>query len=91
MAKLLDVGSVALLMALCGARCSVPVDPEEPVPAADCGTACSNLEALSCPEAEPTEDGASCAEVCANGMAERYDLGCLGELLDCSLDLCEIP
>lgn len=87
---------VAHVTAVAIVACRVPADPVEPpidpipVPGADCKQACAALIEHDCEEGRPTEDGAPCTEVCANGMAEFYDLACVAGLQDCRVELCEL-
>lgn len=77
---------VSLLLACAGA----PPEPKPPEPGRDCKNACSRLRELRCDEGDPTPDGATCEEVCANGMADRYDLGCIEAVEQCVyIDGCE--
>jgi len=91
------LGLVALT-ALLGAHCERPApapDPS-PVPAPSdagpapgpvtCDDVCTRLAALGCPEAQPTEAGASCAEVCENMIAGGvgYPLECVGRAGSCA-------
>ena len=70
-----------------------PLPEAQDKPGATCLEACSNLERLGCPEAEPTEGGASCVEVCrflaGSEIAEipgnRIRPGCLAAIQACDL------
>lgn len=65
-----------ILAALVAATCTPSPVPPAPVPSVagaagaapvtPCERACARLVALSCPEAQPTPAGASCAAVCGN-------------------------
>jgi hypothetical protein len=66
------------------------VQPEVPHgPASDCASACARLRELQCSEAEPTEAGATCEQVCEN--FERPSLtACVARAADCdSANLCQ--
>ena len=79
--------AMVLLMA---SRC-VPAPADPTSDPEGCANACENLRDLGCEEGEPTDAGASCEDVCLNGMNELYDLPCLAEVLYCDLDPCVIP
>lgn len=84
-------GLAAVVLAVfVGAHCSPTPDPEEPSADGACAAACSTLVQLGCEEGEPTEGGATCEDVCANGMAARYDLACVANLLYCDLEVCSL-
>lgn len=78
-----------MLVAVLVAACSVPPPPEPirpeppPAPPGSCATACNHLRELGCEEGQPTPGGAICEEVCADGMADRYRLGCVADLDAC--------
>lgn len=87
---LLAILTLALLAL--GAQCDLRPTPAPspapdvyapPVPPADCERACNRLAELGCEEAEPTDGGASCAEVCANA-AEHLDLDCVVRVATCA-------
>jgi len=83
------------VMMACGACHETPATPPVPAdggaggapPVADpCERACGRLADLGCPEAEPTEDGASCVEVCRNVQdsgAVSLDPECVTQLARC--------
>lgn len=86
-----DLGFAAVVLAVfLGAHCSPSPDPEEPKPSSGCASACANLVQLGCEEGEPTDGGATCEDVCANGMGFRYDLACVANLLYCDLEVCSL-
>ncbi len=89
MAKAGDVILVAAVM-LIGARCLPSPDPDPNTPDPSCVAACTHLRDLGCEEGQPTDDGATCEEVCENGMSERYDLGCVAEVIYCDMTGCEL-
>ena len=74
-----------VLLISCG-----PKPPPDPPPSpAGCDGACATLERLGCPEAAPTDDGVSCAELCAvERMVDQYDLSCAAALTECDLESC---
>lgn len=55
-----------VVLALVLAGCAFNVEPRTDPVVADCAAACERLEALDCPEAEPTPGGATCVQVCRN-------------------------
>lgn len=60
-------------------------DQEEPPP--DCDTACRRLHAMGCPEAELTDAGATCVEVCDNVQASgtiAYPVACVSGAHSCA-------
>ena len=85
--------AIVVMVLFAGARCAplAPQDPTDiiPVPGADCRVACAHLEQHHCEEGLSTEAGAPCTEVCANGMAARYDLACVSGIPACDLTPCE--
>lgn len=83
---------LTLALLTLGAQCDLRPTPgpspapdvyAPPVPPADCARACNRLAELGCEEAEPTDGGASCAEVCRNA-AEHLDLVCVARAAACS-------
>ena len=77
----------ALLGLIALAACNQPVNHVTWPPGADwdamphgdpseCDQACSSLERLGCPEAQPTPAGASCSAVCT-ANAGRLDTSCV--------------
>lgn len=69
---------------------SAPPRPNDPPPAT-CHDACERLRALDCAEAEPTEEGASCEEVCLASIVGLYSLECVTEIRACEqLDVCQL-
>lgn len=86
--------ALVALVVFVGARCAPAQSPSPditPVPGADCVVACKHLATNQCEEGRPTEEGAPCTEVCANGMADRYDLACVAGIPACDLVPCERP
>jgi hypothetical protein len=89
---LLAAGSVVLLLA---ATCEPPVmdpsqDPEldaSPPEQSACSDTCAEYERLGCEEAEPTEDGGECEDVCENAAESGWVLakeqGCLERAQTC--------
>ena len=59
-----------------------------------CERACQRLTELGCEEAEPTEGGASCVEVCRNvedSGAVSLDPDCVAQLAACAdIDACVV-
>jgi hypothetical protein len=94
MAKTTSAADLVLAMTVIfvfsGAHCSAPAPDDTiiPVPGADCVVACNHLAANHCEEGEKTAAGTPCTEVCANGMAARYDLACVAGIPACDLEPC---
>jgi hypothetical protein len=95
---------VPTLMA-CGACRENPVTPPDPPDPADggaggapvvvlepCERACLRLAELGCEEAQPTDDGASCVDVCRNvedSGAVSLDPECVVQIAQCEdVDAC---
>jgi len=76
--------AVALAAAHCG-----PPSPPAPTPTnATCADACATLERIGCEEAQPTDEGATCVEVCEN--AGDLPLACLAGADSCvDAEACE--
>lgn len=57
-----------------------------------CERACQRLAALGCEEAQPTDDGASCVDVCSNvegSGAVTLDPECVVQIAQCEdIDAC---
>ncbi len=71
-------------------RPAPPPDPAPPPPPPDptvgCAEACTHLRELRCPQAQPTEAGASCEQVCANVNASGtllLDTKCVVQASSC--------
>lgn len=102
MKLVLAVLMFAPVVMACGACRETPVTPPEsadggaggapPVVLEPCELACQRLAELGCPEAEPTDDGASCVDVCRNvqdSEAVSLEPECVAKLLRCEdLDGC---
>lgn len=55
----------AILVIALAESCSTSVPPENPQPEQSaCERACLRMEELGCEEAQPDEDGTSCAVIC---------------------------
>jgi len=64
-----------------------PPKPAPVVVAPSCSTACVHFRELSCPEGNPTNDGASCETVCSNMQSTGmivYDLACATKVKTCA-------
>lgn len=84
--------ALTLALLTLGAQCDLRPTPGPspapdvyvpPVPPADCQRACARLAELGCEEAEPTDAGASCFDVCANARA-HLDLDCVTRVATCA-------
>lgn len=54
---------------------------------ATCQSACDRLRVLACETAEPTEDGATCEDVCSGSLAAGYsrlDVACITRAPSCA-------
>ncbi len=90
--------ALALVMATlvgCASCRSTPVGPENVVDAGDddaCGRACRRLTTLGCPEAEPTDAGATCVAVCRDAEASgvvSLEPECVANVASCDdIDSC---
>lgn len=83
--------TIVLFFVICACASGPNPPPSPKLPGnkiATCESSCDNLRALECPEAEPTEEGATCEDVCRNSVASGYsriDLACLTRAPSCDL------
>lgn len=77
--------ALLLLVLLLGARCH-PADEPEPSAPCTCESACARLREMRCAEAEPTDLGETCEDICGNAAQSRAPLPveCLATARSCS-------
>jgi hypothetical protein len=84
----------AAVLVSCASCRSTPVAPDVADAGEDdaCARACGRLAALGCPEAEPTDAGATCVEVCRNAEASgvvTLEPDCVADAATCDdIDRC---
>jgi hypothetical protein len=84
---------LAALLASCASCRSTPVAPDVADAGEDaCARACGRLAALACPEADTTDAGATCVEVCRNAEASgvvTLEPDCVADAATCDdIDRC---
>ncbi len=86
-------GTVALAILGVGGHCTPPIGPVSPAildaafdDAGQCASVCTRLQAMSCPEGQPTPKGASCTEVCTTTINNGFslNLNCVAQATSCA-------
>lgn len=77
-----------VILVLSGFGCGpipIPITPHIPADTLRCDDACSHLAELGCPEAQPLEDGTTCAEFCIATQKSGHALrpSCVMKIKSC--------
>lgn len=90
--------ALGAILAACSSRPARDADPLPKPPPDACAAACGGLKRAGCWEAEPTEGGITCVEVCRSSSTERgWPLACWAasstraEVVACGRTRCQPP